>query len=594
MHPRTLLTLFAIALAFLSQGQANTKLSNLVAPTAVNASLIPSSTNTKDLGTSTYAWKDQYLRGYMYLDGTRFVSNAPGTASFNAFLGSYAGKSTTAINNTALGHNALYVNTTGYSNTTAGAFSLYNNTTGFSNIALGVRALNNNTTGYRNMAVGDSALYTNTTGTRNTAIGYRSLYNNATGTANVAVGEETLRNNLAGNANSAVGGFALYRNTSGGSNTALGFGALRNNTTGSLNNAVGYGALEGNKAGNSNNALGRYALKNNTTGNYNSVIGDYALSGNTESYYNTAVGYNAGGAGRNGYNNVFVGADTRAYYNDLYNMITVGQGTIVYASNYARFGNPATTAYQGWASWSTASDGRFKRNIKENVLGLSFINKLRPVTYTYDASGMDAFLHKNNPGEKLERAEENKMHTKALQLKGKVVYTGFIAQEVEKAAKELQFDFSGVDAPQNENDIYALRYSDFVVPLVKAVQELSEKDKEIDELNVRITKLEALVSKLANGQNNLVTETGALSQNTPNPVTGTTRISYSVPYGTKQVQLVLTNKLGQLVKTISVAISSSGTVDINTNMLSSGVYNYSLVVDGKAIETKKMVVVHDK
>src|SRR5215218_2199074 len=107
MHPRTLLTLFAIALAFLSQGQANSKLSNLVAPTTVNASLIPNSTNTKDLGTSTLAWKDQYLRGYVYLDGTRFVSNAPGTASFNAFLGSYAGKSTTAINNTALGHNAL-------------------------------------------------------------------------------------------------------------------------------------------------------------------------------------------------------------------------------------------------------------------------------------------------------------------------------------------------------------------------------------------------------------------------------------------------------------------------------------------------------
>ena len=33
--------------------------------------------------------------------------------------------------------------------------------------------------------------------------------------------------------------------------------------------------------------------------------------------------------------------------------------------------------------------------------------------------------------------------------KQRIVYTGFIAQEVEKTAKELGYDFSGVDAPQN-------------------------------------------------------------------------------------------------------------------------------------------------
>jgi trimeric autotransporter adhesin len=56
-------------------------------------------------------------------------------------------------------------------------------------------------------------------------------------------------------------------------------------------------------------------------------------------------------------------------------------------------------------------------------------------------------------------------------LKGKMLQTGFIAQEVEVAAKSVGFDFSGVDAPKNENDFYGLRYAEFVVPLVKAVQE---------------------------------------------------------------------------------------------------------------------------
>ena len=55
--------------------------------------------------------------------------------------------------------------------------------------------------------------------------------------------------------------------------------------------------------------------------------------------------------------------------------------------------------------------------------------------------------------------------------KEKMIFSGFIAQEVESAAKQSGYDFSGVDAPKNENDFYGLRYGDFVVPLVKTVQE---------------------------------------------------------------------------------------------------------------------------
>src|SRR5204863_6379656 len=83
-------------------------------------------------------------------------------------------------------------------------------------------------------------------------------------------------------------------------------------------------------------------------------------------------------------------------------------------------------------------------------------------------------------------------------LKEQTIYTGFIAQDVEKAAKELNYDFSGVDAAKNEHDLYGLRYASFVVPLVKAVQELSkmndEKDEVINDLKTRVEKLEAFVN----------------------------------------------------------------------------------------------------
>jgi hypothetical protein len=72
---------------------------------------------------------------------------------------------------------------------------------------------------------------------------------------------------------------------------------------------------------------------------------------------------------------------------------------------------------------------------------------------------------------------------------------------VEKVAKEIGFDFSGVDVPKNENDMYGLRYAEFDVPLVKAVQELNEELKlQVKGLNSanemltqRLEKLEALI-----------------------------------------------------------------------------------------------------
>ena len=55
--------------------------------------------------------------------------------------------------------------------------------------------------------------------------------------------------------------------------------------------------------------------------------------------------------------------------------------------------------------------------------------------------------------------------------KERKLYTGFVAQEVEKAAKESDYQFDGVVTPKNIKEAYGLSYSQFVVPLVKAIQE---------------------------------------------------------------------------------------------------------------------------
>ncbi|MEO7045020.1 MAG: tail fiber domain-containing protein, partial [Ferruginibacter sp.] len=127
------------------------------------------------------------------------------------------------------------------------------------------------------------------------------------------------------------------------------------------------------------------------------------------------------------------------------------------------------------------SDGRFKKNLNEDVPGLAFILQLKPVTYNYDIHGLNKHLGISNAAR-----QENEG---AVNAKEKIKYSGFVAQDVEAAAKKINYDFSGLYKPQNEQDAYGLSYEDFVVPLVKSIQELQAENealkKKLDDLSER-------------------------------------------------------------------------------------------------------------
>jgi trimeric autotransporter adhesin len=606
---------------FAAHSQANTKLSNLVAPTAVNADLLPGVTNTRNLGSATLAWKDLYLRGYVYLDGTRFISNHPGTPALNTFIGFNSGISINGgINNTAVGHNALNKTTSGSENTAVGSHALFNNTTGNLNTAYGSQSLYSNTTGAVNIASGTRALFSNTTGNYNSAYGYQSLYSNTSGTVNIASGAFALFSNTTGNLNTAYGSQSLYRNTSGTVNIASGYRSLFSNTTGNYNSAYGSQSLYSNTTGSYNTAYGTYALNNNISGYYNAAYGNYALNKNisgganiaigyaalantTTAWYNTAVGFSAGDGYNHGYNNVFVGYNTDVNGTGYYNVIAIGQSTICTAPSQVTMGNPATTSYRAYAGWSNISDGRFKKNVKDNVPGLVFINKLRPITYHLDATGLDQFLNSSRSKENQLSNDAQAVMDKALKEKEALIHTGFVAQEVEKAAKELGFNFSGVEAAKNEKDVYALKYSDFVVPLVKAVQELDTENKELAEENrglkddnatikQELAELRQMVLELkqAAGSSGSNLSAAYLEQSTPNPTQGTALIRYYVPQNCRTANLVFTDMKGAILKSISISTKGAGQLSVNTAAWTAGTYTYTLYTNGTQADSKKLVI----
>lgn len=382
----------------------------------------------------------------------------------------------------------------GRRNNAIGNRALNTTLTGTANNAMGYVALTNISSGFSNIALGDSSTYTLTSGSGNIGIGTAALASINTATGNVAIGNNALKNTVSSE-NIGIGNLAASANTSGSNVLAIGAGALQNNQSSFTQLAIGNNALQQIISGIENVALGYNAGTSLTSASSNVLLGHYALSSATTASNNTVVGHNAGLAytGTGSTNNTYVGyqaglSQTAGTGNtfigtavdlsgttNVSNSSALGQGVQITASNQVRIGNTSVNSIGGQVAWTTFSDANIKSNIREDIPGLAFIMRLRPVSYNYDLTKLQK-LQGTKPT--AENAAEARIAPKK--------FTGLLAQEVEQAAIATQYDFSGIDKPTNEHTPYGLRYSEFVAPLIKAIQEMKalidQQQKEIEAL----------------------------------------------------------------------------------------------------------------
>ena len=413
--------------------------------------------------------------------GSGALNNASTTGGFNTALGRNTLQTlTSGEENTAVGNSVLNLATTGSNNVGVGNASLAATTTGGSNTALGVGALQRNTSASFNTAIGTQALTYNTTASNNTAVGYQAGYSTTTGPNNVSVGYQALYSNTTGDSQVAVGYTALKNNTTGYYSVALGHETLFNQTTGGANTATGFRALKAVTTGTDNSAFGSQALLVNT-GNRNTAVGSLALYANTTANDNTVIGYNTGSSVTTGNGNTFIGRDagqdTVATTTGARNVIVGGfsrcssaggSDQIVLGYNitgqgdsYVTIGSGSGKIYNAFtsnATWTQTSDGRLKTNVQDDGLGLSFINRLRPVKFNWKPSNeIDQSLPQYN--------ETNQRDTET-------VIHGLIAQEVKAALDAEGVDtFAGWD--KGPDGIQAISREMFISPLIKAIQELT-------------------------------------------------------------------------------------------------------------------------
>jgi hypothetical protein len=172
-------------------------------------------------------------------------------------------------------------------------------------------------------------------------------------------------------------------------------------------------------------------------------------------------------------------------------LLTLGTSSIKWGQIYSTVGSIST------------SDARYKTNITDIGLGLSFIESLRPVEYKLTeakvtvkpltvtdaqlAKGVEAATPEEiAAGTVVYGLSQNDAYVRLTEV-GTRKHTGFVAQELRTALGTDAYGMwclSDVADPESQQ---ALRYEEMIAPLVKAVQELAAENRA---LAARVAALE--------------------------------------------------------------------------------------------------------
>lgn len=246
------------------------------------------------------------------------------------------------------------------------------------------------------------------------------------------------------------------------------------------------------------------------------------------------------------------------------------------------------------------SDSNLKENIFPITNALVILDQLHPKTFNFRQASF--------PGINLPSGQQY----------------GLVAQDVEPVLPDIVsstfhpavYDSSGVliaDSMRTKS----LNYEALIPILIAALQETNSKrdsvtsvlSQQIDSLEQvinnfgdRLNELEALIGQCCGDNNKAMNnpkqsmsitldnrQTVVLNQNAPNPFAENTTITYFIPDNAGHAEMIFSDLNGKIIKTVELSEKGEGLLHVFADNLSSGIYTYSIVVDGMLIETKKMV-----
>jgi hypothetical protein len=216
-----------------------------------------------------------------------------------------------------------------------------------------------------------------------------------------------------------------------------------------------------------------------------------------------------------------------------------------------------------------SSDEKLKKNIRAISDALPVILKLRPVSFDYNIDYSNVVNEKLKS--KLQEDDKNRI--------------GFIAQEVQKLLPQSVKE-------KDSDSTLCIQLTDFIPLLIKGMQ---EQTAQIDSLKSMIDEINAagkgkLKSATITGTDNMLNSNAILYQNTPNPFNNETKIGCYIPENSGASVLYIYTMNGTQLQQNSITGKGKQTITINGSSLEPGMYLYALVVDGKEVDTKRMIL----
>jgi len=262
-------------------------------------------------------------------------------------------------------------------------------------------------------------------------------------------------------------------------------------------------------------------------------------------------------------------------------------------SDVKLFVNGDVAKSTGDATWSIVSDQRLKKNINPLRNSLNLLQEVEFVEFEYNG---------------LAKTPTNKK------------YFGVLAQQVGQVLPSTVNTFSKQLRPLDKKNTELLMFNpnDLIYTGLNAVKELAEIDQEqheylLDELEKerntnevledRIDelegKLEQLIASLQESNTQSISlrshkTEGKLYPNIPNPLSQYTLIQYELSQITNDASILIQDMYGKIIKNIVLPNHvKSGSIEFDAMQtdLTSGTYVYTLMINGQAIDSQKMVFI---
>lgn len=225
-----------------------------------------------------------------------------------------------------------------------------------------------------------------------------------------------------------------------------------------------------------------------------------------------------------------------------------------------------------------SSDERFKTDIKPISSSMDNLLKLEGVTYKMNKTKKIEYDLSSIKDPERRKAAEAEMALYDPNAKNDRY--GFIAQKVKEVYPEL------VD--QDKEGYMNVDYIGLIPVLVEAI-----KDQQL-----QIKNLSAQIEDCCKNNNlksasiaaGTIENKAKLDQNIPNPFSKETRIGCFIPEDATTSILYIYNMNGVQLQQYNLNGIGNQTVTISGNSFQAGMYLYSLIVDGKEIDTKRMIL----